>query len=662
MSDNNLQSEYDTCLAKCRAQGEAVRKLKAALQGTRSDEQQSELKCQVETLMELKKTLAQLSESLESMRPSYAKCRVPLDSILRRRFFIAPSFEIYGGVAGLYDFGPPGCALKQEIESHWRRHFILHEDMLEVSGTCLTPYKVLKASGHVDRFCDLLVKDEVTGDCYRADKLLEDIIDAKLSKVDALSADEEQNLRITRSKADGLSADEMNAAFRQLTVKAPVTGNDLTPAFPFNLMFGTFVGQPKHERKVCTGTVQTQTDAKITSKVGSPLDNQESGVAFLRPETAQGLFVNFRRLLDYNAGKLPFAAAQLGLGFRNEISPRNGLMRVREFQMAEIEHFYHPDFAQHHNFGAVAHLKLPLFAKNDQTTTGKITRDMTLGEAVTANVICNETLGYFMGRTYTFLSECGIQQQGLRFRQHLDTEIAHYARDCWDAEIETSYGWVECVGLADRSAYDLKRHAEDAKVDLCAQRRLPVPQKVEYAECKPDRALLGRTYQQKAQTLLAHLETFDKEQRLGIETQLATAGTYDVTLPCSGEVLTITRKMLKYTLATKTINEEAFVPHVVEPSFGIGRILYAILEHTFKSRNIEGQEDRCLLSIPPVIAPTKCSLLPISSNAVFLPLLTSIKVDLTRLGMSCKVDDSAAQLGRCVMVFCPFLFHVGLRE
>jgi glycyl-tRNA synthetase len=149
---------------------------------------------------------------------------------------------------------------------------------------------------------------------------------------------------------------------------------------------------------------------------------------------------------------MPFAAAQIGLGFRNEIAPRNGLLRVREFCMAEIEHFVNPADKSHHKFKSVASKELVLFPQDAQLGSGRTVK-MTIGEAVETGVVANQTLGYFIARTQMWLEKIGIDPLRLRFRQHLRTEMAHYAADCWDAEIKLSYGWIECVGHADRSCY-----------------------------------------------------------------------------------------------------------------------------------------------------------------------------------------------------------------
>ena len=144
--------------------------------------------------------------------------------------------------------------------------------------------------------------------------------------------------------------------------------------------------------------------------------------------------------------------------------------------MAEIEHFVDPENKEHIRFHRVKDLKLPLFSAANQLTTERaMIRDMTVGDAVKDKVIDNETLAYFMARTYLFLTSVGIKENGIRFRQHRSDEMAHYAKDCWDAEVETSYGWIEIAGHADRSCFDLSRHAIRTKTELVAARLLPEP-------------------------------------------------------------------------------------------------------------------------------------------------------------------------------------------
>ena len=168
---------------------------------------------------------------------------------------------------------------------------------------------------------------------------------------------------------------------------------------------------------------------------------------FLRPETAQGIFVNFKRLLEFNQGKLPFAAAQIGTAFRNEISPRSGLIRVREFTMAEIEHFCDPSEKSHPKIDSMKDTEMSLYSSDCQMQ-GRSLVKTTVGQALSDGTIASETLAYYMARIQQFLFKIGVDPSKCRFRQHMPNEMAHYAADCWDAELLTSYGWIECVGKA----------------------------------------------------------------------------------------------------------------------------------------------------------------------------------------------------------------------
>ncbi|KAI3780914.1 hypothetical protein L2E82_10907 [Cichorium intybus] len=199
---------------------------------------------------------------------------------------------------------------------------------------------------------------------------------------------------------------------------------------------------------------------------------------YMRPEIAQGIFVNIKDLYRYNGNKLPFAAAQIGQAFRNEISPRKGLLRVREFTLAEIEHFVDPDDKSHPKYSEVSKLEFLVFPR-DLQMSGQSAKKLCLDEAVSKGIVNNQTLAYFIGRVYLFLTRLGIDEKRLRFRKHLPNEMAHYAVDCWDAEIESSYGWIECVGIADRSTYDLHAHTDKSGVALVAQEKFEKPKEVE---------------------------------------------------------------------------------------------------------------------------------------------------------------------------------------
>eukprot|EP01096_Ripella_sp_DP13-Kostka_P007655 TRINITY_DN2808_c0_g1_i3.p1 TRINITY_DN2808_c0_g1~~TRINITY_DN2808_c0_g1_i3.p1 ORF type:complete len:744 (+),score=377.86 TRINITY_DN2808_c0_g1_i3:49-2232(+) len=555
--------------------------------------------------------------------------REGLEELARRRFFFAPAFSIYGGFRGLFDLGPPGCAIKANLLNFWRQFFVLEENMLEIDTTSLTPDIVLQVSGHVEKFKDLMVKDVVTGVCHRADHLLEDFLE-KLIDDPKEPEDKKVEYRSIKAKADAYEPEELGRIIKRFDIKAPETGNDVSDPFPFNLMFETKIG---------------------------PTGNT---FGFMRPETAQGIFCNFAKLLEYNGGKLPFAGATIGLAFRNEISPRNALLRVREFQLAEIEHFIFPDETDHPKFETVKDYQLQLYSiAKQEDGSGRCLR-LTVGQAVEQGVIQNQTHAYFIARTQQFLLAIGIRRSGLRFRQHLLNEKAHYANDCWDAEILTSYGWVECVGLADRGCYDLTKHSEATGQRLAAFRDFPDgPKIVDVKTVKPNKGLMGKHFGKKGKYLFAFLDTISEDQINKIEAQFAASGQAEIAVTYKTEsekkdpsfvpqevTETFVVKADMLTIASAKVKKmgEAILPRVIEPSFGIGRIIYAALEHAYLKR--ADDDKKKYFAFTPLLAPVKCSVLPLLSTAQFQAPTQRVVKLLNQANVSHKLDDVGKSIGR----------------
>ncbi|XP_022867989.1 glycine--tRNA ligase, mitochondrial 1-like isoform X2 [Olea europaea var. sylvestris] len=542
--------------------------------------------------------------------------RQAVGNTLERRLFYIPSFKIYRGVAGLYDYGPPGCAVKSNVLAFWRQHFVLEENMLEVDCPCVTPEIVLKASGHVDKFTDLMVKDEKSGTCYRADHLLKDFCKDKLEKDPNLSVEKAEELRHVLAVLDDLSAEELGAKIKEYGIMAPDTKNPLSNPYPFNLMFQTSIGP--------------------------------SGLSpgYMRPETAQGIFVNFKDLYYYNGNKLPFAAAQIGQAFRNEISPRQGLLRVREFTLAEIEHFVDPEDKSHPKFSEVALLEFLMFPREDQVS-GQQARIIPIGEAVSQGIVNNETLGYFIGRVYLFLTRLGIDKDRLRFRQHLANEMAHYAADCWDAEIECSYGWIECVGIADRSAYDLRAHTDKSGVALVAHEKFLEPKEVEKLVITPVKKELGLAFKGNQRMVVEALEAMGEEEAMEMKATLEEKGQAEFHVCTLDKVVTIMKNMLSISKEKKKEHQRVFTPSVIEPSFGIGRIIYCLYEHSFYTRpSRDGDEQLNVFRFPPLIAPIKCTVFPLVQNEQYEEVARHIARSLTAVGISYKIDVTGTSIGK----------------
>ncbi|KAA8580735.1 hypothetical protein FQN60_013693 [Etheostoma spectabile] len=486
----------------------------------------------------------------------------------------------------------PLPSMENNILQAWRQHFIQEEQILEIDCTMLTPEPVLKTSGHVDKFADYMVKDVKNGECFRADHLLKAHLQ-KLMSDKKCTAEKKAEMEEVTTQMDNYTQQELTDLFVKYNVKSPTTGNDLTPPISFNLMFQTSIG---------------------------PGGNMPG---YLRPETAQGIFLNFKRLLEFNQGKLPFAAAQIGNSFRNEISPRSGLIRVREFTMAEIEHFVDPNEKVHPKFSSVADLDITLYSSKAQTS-GQSAHIMRLGEAV---------------------------------EQHMDNEMAHYACDCWDAEAKTSYGWIEIVGCADRSCFDLQCHARATKVPLVAEKPLKEPISLNYAllfsltsphkvvnvvQFEPNKGAIGKAYKKDAKIAMEYLSVCDECFITEKEQLLNESGEF--TIESEGKSFKLTKDMVSVKRFQKTLHVEEVVPNVIEPSFGIGRIMYTIFEHTFHVR--EGDDQRTYFSFPATVAPYKCSVLPLSQNQEFMPFVKELSEAMTKNGVSYKVDDSAGSIGR----------------
>jgi glycyl-tRNA synthetase len=224
--------------------------------------------------------------------------------------------------------------------------------------------------------------------------------------------------------------------------------------------------------------------------------------------------------------------------------------------------------------------------------------------------------------------------------------MSHYASDCWDLEIKLSTGWVECAGHADRSCYDLTVHSKKSKVEMVGTHKFDEPELRQIVEIKPNKGKMGRQFKSDLAVINEALEELkqDATKALSFENELATKGEAVLGPNCDGKEFTLTRDMLSIQIVKKMINEEKFIPSVIEPSFGIGRVLTAVFEHSFYTR--EGDEKRGVMSFTPLIAPIKVSLLPLSNNALFNPFIEELENAFADEDIECKVDTSSVAIGR----------------
>ena len=348
--------------------------------------------------------------------------------------------------------------------------------------------------------------------------------------------------------------------------------------------------------------------------------------AFLRPETAQGIFTDFHLLYRYNRQRLPFGVIQIGRGYRNEVSPRQGIIRLREFSMAEAEIFFDPENKNHPNFNIVQDKQLYLFDNEKE-------KKYSLETAVNKKIINNQALAYYMYLTQEFLISAGVALKKFRFRKHAKNELAHYAEECWDAELYSErFGWIECVGIADRSAYDLNSHITESGTDMYANRKYDKPRIVKIKRIIPKMDELGPLFKNKAGEIKKILEKMEVKKVNNISVEL------------EGKIIEIPEKCYKIVEKEEKISGEKFVPHVIEPSFGIDRILYCILEHNYIETKKKDEEYR-ILKLNPIVSPIKVGVLPLINDEKLLKIAKEIDLDLRDSGIETYYDDKGT-IGR----------------
>jgi glycyl-tRNA synthetase len=364
-------------------------------------------------------------------------------SLCKRRGFIYQGSEIYGGLAGTWDYGPLGVALKKNIENIWWKRFVTdREDIYGIDAAILMNQEVWKSSGHVAGFADPLVEDLKTKKRYRADHLVEEAgVDPK-----------------------GMKLADLDRVIKEKGLKSP-EGNPLGDVRQFNMMFKTNIGATE----------------------------DESSISYLRPETAGGMFVNFKNVIDSFHPKLPFGMAQIGKAFRNEIAPRDFIFRVRELEQMEIEYFVKPSEWE-------------------------------------------QVFEHFRKQVWEFTQDIGLSQGKIHELEVADADRAHYSKRTIDFEFDYSFGRKELYGLAYRTDFDLKSHTEGSKVDL---------------------------------------SYFDEETK------------------------------------------ERIVPHCIEPSFGVGRTLLAVISDAYTEDSLGSTEDgdvRTFLKFSPKVAPVLVAVFPLLKN------------------------------------------------
>ncbi|MCA9386129.1 glycine--tRNA ligase [Candidatus Dojkabacteria bacterium] len=392
----------------------------------------------------------------------------------KRRGFVFQTSSIYGGLANNYDYGPYGTLLKNNIQNFWWKTFVQErEDIVGLDGAIITQADVWKASGHVDNFNDPLVDDKVNRKRYRADHLIEEW--NKKNDVDL--------------NVEAMSVDEMTTYIKENKILSP-DGNEITDARTFGLMFETFIG--------------------ATSSL-------EDGKVYLRPETAQSIFANFKNVIDTMRVKVPFGIAQVGKAFRNEITKGQFIFRTIETEQMEIEYFISP-----------------------QEDWEKLYAEWQ-----------DEMLSFYKSITHDAESD-------LRYRKHDDEELSHYSKQTYDVEYEFDFGFKEVAGFAHRGDFDLSQHKEASK------------QKLEYRD------------------------------------------------PYTNEV---------------------YVPHVLEPSFGLARAVLVAMYSAYTEEDLGEGKSRVVMKFPKHIAPVTAAIFPLQKDEKLQTMAHDVYLNL-RGKFDCEFDNS----------------------
>lgn len=341
-----------------------------------------------------------------------------LATFCKRKGFVYPNSEIYGGLSGFFDYGPLGVELKNNIKHQWwKSHVRSRGDVVGIDGSIITHPKVWEASGHVANFTDIMAECSKCGNKARADHLVED-------KAKAATA--------------GMSAQQLQELVGKHKIKCQRCGSDqLKITQPFNLMFRTTVG---------------------------PSAGKEAE-AYLRPETAQLIFADFRLVQENARMKLPFGIAQIGKAFRNEIAPRDFLFRCREFEQMEIEYFAHPN-----KIGQCPYVEEFYSCELNVLTSDMQKKEQPHKKMKIKDMVDKKLImpwhAYWLAFEHQWFVSLGAKADNIRIRQHVVEEKSHYATDTWDLEYNFPFGWKELEGIANRSDYDLQQHIKASGKEL----------------------------------------------------------------------------------------------------------------------------------------------------------------------------------------------------
>jgi glycyl-tRNA synthetase len=507
-----------------------------------------------------------------------------VNELARRRGFFWQSYEIYGGVGGFVTYGPLGARLKQNIEAKLRELFVNKLGILEIESSVITPGKVFEASGHVNHFKEPMVECSKCSKRFRADHLLEEY--AKQSCVET----------------EKMSLTEIQNALEKLGITCPECGGGFKPPQQFLTMFETTIGP------------------------------YSGATGYGRPEAAQGIFVEFNRLYAMAREKLPFGVIQIGHALRNEISPRQGLIRLREFTIADLEFFFDPEEPDCCLLKDVENETLRLYLAPERLKCSEKTIEVTVKDAVAQKLIQSEWQAFFMAMAKKLLMEIGVPSENQRFIEKTQWEKAHYATQSFDQEVLVDrWGWIEVSGHAYRTDYDLSCHMKSSGADLRVYKEYETPVEEQQLVVKPVMAKLGPAFKAEAAKVAELLSKAPAEE---VANSLEKDGYYMV------EKYRILPEHVDVSHQKTVVRGKRFIPHVVEPSFGCDRLFYVALEYAYRMK-----DDRVVMSFPRSIAPTQVGVYPLVSKDGLVEKAQEVHRLLVDEGFAAEFDETGS-IGR----------------
>jgi glycyl-tRNA synthetase len=507
-----------------------------------------------------------------------------INELARRRGFFWQSYEIYGGVGGFVTYGPLGARLKQNIEAKLRELFVTKLGVLEIESSVITPGKVFEASGHVNHFKEPMVECSKCNKRFRADHLLEEYA------------------KISSTEAEKMSLGEIKAAIEKNGITCPECGGTFNAPQQFLAMFETTIGP------------------------------YAGATGYGRPEAAQGIFVEFNRLYAMAREKLPFGVIQIGHALRNEISPRQGLIRLREFTIADLEFFFDPEALCCHLLKDVENETLPLLLAEKRAKGSEKILNVTVKEALKKKLVRSEWQAFFMAMAKRLLTEIGVPAEKQRFIEKLPWEKAHYSTQSFDQEVLVDrWGWIEVSGHAYRTDYDLSSHMKVSGADLRVYKEYETPVEEEQLVVKPIMAKLGPAFKTEAAKVAELLSEASAEE---VAASLKKNGYYKI------QNYKILPRHVDVSRQKTVVRGKRFIPHVVEPSFGCDRLFYVALEYAYGVK-----DDRVVMSFPRSIAPTQIGVYPLVSKDGLVEKAQEVHRLLADEGFAAEFDETGS-IGR----------------